>query len=78
MKPRPHPQTQTLEKLKASELQPMANEYQAKFDNWADILHPSIAFSPRFIRMVKKAIATGEPLTRERINAVFKSVPWEE
>lgn len=62
--------------MTTAEKSSIAREYQARFTNWADLLHPSVVFEPAFISLVKKAIKTGKRLTRKKIESKFGPVAW--
>lgn len=61
-----------------TEMQELADRYEARFSNLDEICHPSIITDPAFLRLLESAIERGLPLTRAEVEKVFPGVAWEE
>jgi len=51
--------------------------YSEKFDNYAELAHPSIFFLPKFGDLLQKAIDRNSPLTDREVESQFGSLDWE-
>jgi len=60
-----------------SEMIRVSEAYSAKFDNLAEIGHPSIFYRDEFGCLLQKAIDRGTPLTRSEVEKKFGPVSWE-
>jgi hypothetical protein len=51
--------------------------YSDHFENFAEVAHPSIIFTPKFDALMKKAIDRGTPLTEKEVEAEFGELAWD-
>jgi hypothetical protein len=56
----------------------IADDYSAKFDNYADVAHPAVFGEAAFGVLMQKAIDRNSPLTREEVENEFGELGWEE
>jgi hypothetical protein len=55
----------------------ISKAYSARFNNLAEISHPSIFHLPEFGRLLQAAIDRNSPLTQQEIEAVFGPLAWD-
>ena len=58
-------------------LQNALDEYADRFDNLADVMHPSFAGDEKFAPLLESAIKSGQALTREDVEKVFGPQGWD-
>jgi hypothetical protein len=64
--------------MSVGEMREINRQYAQKFGNFEKINHPSIAYDVRFATLLKKALETGQIVSRADVDAVIPGVPWEE
>lgn len=64
--------------MNVAEMEDVGRRYEARFGGLDELVHPSIMFEQQFLDLLQNALDTNSPLTRERVDQIFPSVPWEE
>jgi hypothetical protein len=60
------------------EISELYEAYGSRFGNLREIDNPELVLDPKFLELLKRALETGKPVTREELEREFPDIGWEE
>jgi hypothetical protein len=63
--------------LESQDMQRVGDAYEARFGGLDEITHPAVICDLCFIQMLRNALESGQPVTREAVEREFPNVSWD-